>query len=108
MNINVEIFGQSIIAALDADLIDLDDAEELVDACYVAASNLCESSNVDVTSISLSEGTSRYRSDISKEMKIGAYQNKNIGLEQKNQCHINYSECSRVLGDILISIQYSI
>lgn len=34
-------------------------------------------------SISLSEGTSRYRSDISKEMKIDASENKIIGLEQK-------------------------
>lgn len=50
MNIDVEIFGTSV-AALDADLIDLDDAEELEDAAYVAASNLCKNSNLDVKEI---------------------------------------------------------
>ncbi len=50
MNIDVEIFGQSV-ASLDADLIDLDGIEELEDAVYVAASNLCNNDDLDISEI---------------------------------------------------------
>lgn len=47
MNINSEHFGHSV-ASLDADLIDLNNPEELEDAVYAAASNLCNNRNIDL------------------------------------------------------------
>lgn len=43
--IDAEYFGQSV-ASLDADLIDLNDPEELEDAVYAAASNLCNNRDI--------------------------------------------------------------
>lgn len=47
MNINAEHFRLSV-ASLDADLIDLNAPEELEDAVYVAAANLCKNPNIDL------------------------------------------------------------
>jgi|GEM_PF-3420924 len=52
MDIDVKIFSQSV-ASLDADLIDLDDTEELEDAVYVAASNLSNNGDLDTGEVIL-------------------------------------------------------
>ena len=48
MSIDVNSFGKSV-ASLDADLVDLDDTDELVDAVFVAASNICSNREINVS-----------------------------------------------------------
>jgi len=48
MSIDVKSFSKSV-ASLDADLIDLDDTEELVDAVFVAASNICSNREINIS-----------------------------------------------------------
>lgn len=48
MSIDVRSFGKSV-AALDADLIDLDDTDELIDAVFVAASNICSNREISIS-----------------------------------------------------------
>jgi len=47
MKIEAKLFSQSV-ASLDSDLIDLDDVEELEDAAYVAAFNLCNNNELNI------------------------------------------------------------
>lgn len=48
MSIDVKSFGKSV-ASLDADLIDLDDTDELIDAVFVAASNICINREISIS-----------------------------------------------------------
>jgi len=50
VGVDLESFGKSV-ASLDADLIDLDDAEELEDAVFVAASNICSNRDIDLSEL---------------------------------------------------------
>lgn len=47
MSIDFGAFSQCV-ASLNVDLIDLNNREELEDAAYVSAANLCQNSKVDV------------------------------------------------------------
>jgi len=47
MSVDVIEFGKSV-GSLDVDLIDLDDIDELVDAVFVAASNVCSNREINI------------------------------------------------------------
>jgi hypothetical protein len=50
MGIDVKSF-ESSVASLDADLIDLEATEELEDAAFVAASNICANKRLDLNEL---------------------------------------------------------
>ncbi|MGI2853725.1 hypothetical protein ACRTDR_05825 [Shewanella algae] len=50
MNIDLESFSQSV-ASLDADLLDLNNEEELEDAAYVTASNFRSNGGIDLSDL---------------------------------------------------------
>ena len=51
MSIDIKSFGK-FVASLDAELIDLEDTGEIVDAVFVAASNICSNREINITEFS--------------------------------------------------------